>query len=409
LAVRQAMPIAWSELLPQVSVDASVIAEDRSQDRIADFTARGQPEYWIASVRASTLLFGSGRVLASTRQARAQIASAVALYQDAVQNLAVEFTQAYGGARFASESLAAQEESLSNLEEQARFARANLREGFLTRTDVAQAEARVALARADLARAQARVVEANELYARVAGHPPGELEEPGPLRGLPATLEAAQAIAEEEHPALVAAAANVVAANAAIDLAASSGRMRLFIESTNTTYDVSNMNFESGTVGDFNQEYESAVSLRAQIPLFSGGAIRARERQQRHLRNAARFELTDIERRLQESVAVNWSNLDAARARLTASRARLEAADLASRGVRREQQFGQRSMIDVLNQEQERLSSRVAVAEAERDVMIAERTLAASVGMITPLLGLNQAPVSSRDVRRSAPMDNDEW
>mgnify|MGYP001274471531 CR=1 FL=1 len=60
---------------------------------------------------------------------------------------------------------------------------------------------------------------------------------------------------------------------------------------------------------------------------------------------------------------------------------------IASRGVRREQQFGQRSMIDVLNQEQELLEARVGLAEAERDLMVAERSLATSVGMIGPLLG----------------------
>lgn len=379
-AVRQSSPLAWSEILPQVNAEASAIEQDHSEERLA-FNIREQPEYWIATVRVSTLLFGSGRVLASTRQARAQIASAVALYQDAVQNLAVEFTQAYGDTRLARETLAAQRESLVNLEEQARFARANLREGFLTRTDVAQAEARVAQAQADVARAQSRVVESSEFYARVVGHPPGELEAPPEMHGLPESLEGALATAEDEHPALVAAAANLAAADAAVDLAASNGRLRLFLESSNSTFDAVSRS-------DFSQEWESNVSVRATVPLFSGGANRARTQQQRYLRNASRNELLAAQRRVRERVAVSWSALEAARARLQASRTRLEAAELASRGVRREQQFGQRSMIDVLNQEQERLSARVAVAEAERDVTVAERTLAASVGMIAPLIGI---------------------
>jgi outer membrane protein len=76
----------------------------------------------------------------------------------------------------------------------------------------------------------------------------------------------------------------------------------------------------------------------------------------------------------------------------------LEAAELASRGVRREQQFGQRSMIDVLNQEQERLNARVSVAEAERDVIITERALAAATGMVAELLGVDDTPRRNRDV-----------
>ncbi|HCK83260.1 MAG TPA: hypothetical protein DHW63_01675, partial [Hyphomonadaceae bacterium] len=146
-AVREARPLAWSELLPQITLEGSAVDYDRSE-----FNSRSQvrelPNYWLASLRSSTLLFGSGRVWASTRQARAQIASAVALYQDAVQNLALELAQAYGEARAARAALEAQEQTLTNLQEQERFARANQREGFLTRTDVAQAEARVAQARA---------------------------------------------------------------------------------------------------------------------------------------------------------------------------------------------------------------------------------------------------------------------
>jgi outer membrane protein len=383
-AVRQALPQAAAEFLPQITAEAAAIERDSSESRFA-FTIREQDEYWIASVRVSTLLFGSGRVQGTTRQARAQIASAIAQHQNAMQDFTVEFTQAYANVRFSLETLAAQEESLSNLEEQARFARANLREGFMTRTDVAQAEARVALARADLARARANVVEASEFFQRLTGRPPGALAPVAHMQGLPMDLESAYAIAEDNHPALAAAAANVQAADAAVDVAASAGRVRIFLDSTNSTFDAISRN-------DFSQEFESSVSVRATVPLFTGGATTARTRQQRYVREASRYELIDVQRRVRELVAVSWSRLDAARARLEASRARLEAAELASRGVQREQQHGQRSMIDVLNQEQERLSARVALAEAERDVAIAERTLAASVGYLPQMLGIGVEP-----------------
>jgi outer membrane protein len=403
-AVRQALPQAWAELLPQVTADASAIEQDSSEDEFTPaFTIREQPEYWVASVRSSTLLFGSGRVLASTRQARAQIASAVAMYQEAVQTIALEFTQAYAETRFAREALAAQQESLTNLEEQVRFARANQREGFLTRTDVAQAEARVAQAQAELARARARLNEATQLYARIVGHVPGELPAVPALDGLPLNVDDALAYALDEHPALVAAAADVAGANAAVDLAASNGRMRLFLESSNSTFDA------IGGTNDFAQEWESSVSVRVTVPLFSGGANRSRVRQQRYVRDASRYALMDTQRRVSQRVNTSWSQLDSARARVAASRTRLEAAELANRGTRREQQFGQRSMIDVLNQEQERLSARVALAEAERDVVIAERVLASSIGIIAPLLGIYEAANPRRE-RRPSPItrDNDD-
>jgi outer membrane protein TolC len=102
--------------------------------------------------------------------------------------------------------------------------------------------------------------------------------------------------------------------------------------------------------------------------------------------------------------------LESARARLEASQLRLEAAELANRGVRREQQFGQRSMIDVLNQEQELLGSRLAVAEAERELVITERVFASAVGIIAPLLGIENAAHPRRE-RRPGPqiVEDDEW
>lgn len=405
-AVRQTLPQAWAELLPQVSVDASAVEQDSSEDEfLPAFTIREQPEYWIASVRSSTLLFGSGRVLASTRQARAQIASAVALYQQAVQTVALDFTEAYVETIFAQASLEAQEQSLANLQEQVRFARANQREGFLTRTDVAQAEARVAQATADLAQARSRLMQAVQRYTRIVGHPPEHLEPPPPMEGLLTDLESALALAEDEHPALVAAAADVAAANASVDLAAANGRLRLFLESTNSTFDA------IGGTNDFGQEFESSVSVRVYVPLFSGGGNRARTRQQRYVRDAARYSLVDVQRRVREQVIVSWSNLEAARTRLEASQARVEAAELANRGTLREQQFGQRSMIDVLNQEQELLAARLAVAQAQRDVALSERVLASSVGNIAPLLGVERAANPRRERRPGPPVveDNDDW
>lgn len=395
-AVREARPIAWSELLPQITLEGSGVDAERSE--LGPVRTRTQirelPDYWVASIRSSTLLFGSGRVLATTRQARAQIASAVALYQNAVQSLALELAQAYGDSRFARATLEAQEQTLTNLQEQERFARANQREGFLTRTDVAQAEARVAQASADLARARVNVIQADEAYMRITGRPPGALEAPASLSGLPESLDQALDVAEG-HPELVAAIANIEASEAAVDAAAANGRLRVFLETNHSRYDAIESAFDVPRLTtsplsrrlNYEEQSEHQVSLRLSVPLFSGGGIRARTRQQRHLRDAANYELADTQRRIREGAIVSFSQLAASRARLEASRIRLEAAELASRGVRREQQFGQRSMIDVLNQEQELLGARVGLAQAERDMMVAERTLATSVGLIAPLFG----------------------
>jgi outer membrane protein len=390
-AVRESQPIAWAEALPQVSLDASAIRTKRSEPTLA-FLVQNSPKYWIASIHTSTLLFGSGRVWSSTRQARAQVANAVALYQDAAQKLILEVTHAYGDYRRAQAVQTAQDESVENLEAQLRFVTANVEKGFLTQTDLAQARARAAQAHADAALAGARVVEAHEAYLRLVGHAPLALEAPASLSDLPGDIDAALDIAGRENPTIVAAAAAVDAADAGVGVSRANGRLRVTLETDNSVFD----KIDAPTVRD---QSEDTVSLRLAMPLFSGGGLHARTMQQRYYRTAAQADLTEAQRRTHESVMVSWSSLNAARARLDATRTRVAAAEVASKGIRREQDFGQRSTIDVLNQEQELLTARIDLAQAEEDAMIAERTMAASIGRLAALSApdtpVGQAKVSA--------------
>ena len=139
-AAREALPIAWAEALPQISASASANQVYRSE-RTLGFFVRDRPEYWIASINTSWLLFGGGRVMASTHQARAQIASAAAEYQRTAQELLLDVSRAYSGVMFARSVKASQERALENLSEQLRYVDANVQQGFLTQTDHAQAQA----------------------------------------------------------------------------------------------------------------------------------------------------------------------------------------------------------------------------------------------------------------------------
>ena len=374
-AVREELPIAWAEALPQVTLDASAF-DNNSSEASFGLSVREQDEYWIGSIRTSTLLFGGGRAWFSRRQARAQIAEAVARYQDSAQNLVLDVARAYGDVRQEQAIVAAQEQAVANYAEQRRYVNAHLRHGFLTQTDQAQADARYAASRADLALANARLVAANEAFLRLVGRPASALAAPQPLTDIPASLDEALAIAEENNPRILARTANYAASDAAVDVAAAQGRARVTFDTTDSSFAA-----RSGPAQN-EEESESNVTLRLSVPLFSGGEIRARTRQQRHLRDASRSDLEEERRRVHEGVSVAWSNLAAARSREESSGVRVEAAELASRGVLREQEFGQRSTIDVLDQENELLQARIALAQAERQSMVAERELAAELGLL---------------------------
>lgn len=371
-ATREALPQARSEALPQISISGGATASDRdAEDPLQD---GDRNETWSASANVSQLLFGSGRVLASTRAARAQIRGAVADYELALQNLLLDVTRAYADVRQANAVVAARETTVNNLATLLEYAQAQFDAGVVTRTDVAQAQARLAQARAQLVQAQGALAAAVQAYQRLVGRPPANLETPPSVLGLPADLGAALDIAGRESPVLASAIADTELADANVDVAASAGRPRVTLEAGTSL----GADFDD----DLSETSTDSVGVRVSVPLFQGGAIRSRTRASRALRSAANLDLAAAQRAVQEAVTNAWTGLASARATVASARDQVEAAELAYEGIRLEQETGLRSTIDVLNQEQDLLTARLALAQAERDLIVAERQLLAAVGTL---------------------------
>lgn len=374
-AQRQALPLALSEALPQIQLTATasrVFRDDPAQRQ----TGSEKREEWRGSASGSQLVFGSGRVWASSRQARAQIQSGEALYWEAAQSLLFETAQVYADLRQARAVLAAQQKTLENLVEQRRYVEANQRAGFLTVTDLAQADARIAASEGQLARARAGETSAAQAFLRLVGRPPGDLGSPEPVEGLPQSLAEALARAADTRMIVEAARQAERAADAAVDVAAANGRPRLTFEA-----DSAIDNEFNGAEGD--RFIDDLVGFRLSIPFSAGGANWARARQQRALREAARLEIAITLRDIEQGVTSAWANLEAARIVLVSSHEEVRSAELALRGVGREQQAGLRAVIDVLDQEQALLAANLSRARAERDVAVAERQLMFETGSIS--------------------------
>lgn len=372
-ATREALPQALSAALPQVSVNGSATASDRDfEDPLIPDT--GRSESWAAQANVSQLLFGSGRVLASTRAARAQIAGAVADYEGARQTLLLDVTRAYADVLQAQAVVTARETTVSNLQRLLDYAQAQFDAGVVTRTDVAQAQARFAQARTQLVQAQGAMAASVEAYRRLVGRAPAGLQAPPTTVGLPSDLERALSIAVDNSPALISAQADTRLADANVDVAAAQGRLNVTLDAGYAL----GADFDD----DLSESSNDTVGVRVSVPLFQGGAIRSRTRQQRALRSASNLDLAATERVVQESVTNAWTGLTSARAAVESARQQVDAAALAYEGITLEQETGLRSTIDVLNQEQDLLDARLALAQAERNLVVAERQLLAAVGTL---------------------------
>jgi outer membrane protein len=387
-ATREALPLAWSEALPQVSVSAGAFRNDRDSDNPL---LEGDPdESWSANANVSQLLFGGGRVLASTRAARAQIAGAVADYEFAQQTLLLDVTRAYADVLQGETVLAAREESVANLTRLYEYAQAQFDAGVVTRTDVAQSQARLADARTQLVTAQGLYATAAQAYQRLVGRPPSDLQPPPSATGLPPDLASALEQSVDTSPLLISAVAATEEADANVDFAAAQGRMNVTLEAG------------AGLGADFDDDLSEvsndSVGVRLSVPLFQGGAIRARTRAQRALRSASNLDLAATQRAVQESVTNAWTILATARAAVDSAREGVEAAELAFEGVTLEQETGLRSTVEVLDTEEDLLNARIQLARAQREVIVAERQLLAAVGTLSVPSG-GGAPTEGEDGR----------
>ncbi|HSW15360.1 MAG TPA: TolC family outer membrane protein [Solimonas sp.] len=247
--------------------------------------------------------------------------------------------------------------------------------GEATRTDVSQAQARVAGAQAELAGARAALRSSTASFERVVGVAPEALAETAVEPPLPATLDTALQQAQTS-PLLREAQAQQRAAQAGIGLARAAGRPQLFIDAQANTADNTDFGYER-------IDRWSAL-LKLQLPLYQGGAVSAavHEAEAREVQAAALAE--DTAQAIEESVIQAWESLQAARERVPAFEAQAQAAELALDGVRKELEVGSRTTLDLLDAERELLSAQVSLINSRRDRSAAAYRLLAVTGQLEP-------------------------
>ncbi|MBM0169311.1 TolC family outer membrane protein [Altererythrobacter sp. C41] len=259
--------------------------------------------------------------------------------------------------------------------------------GDLTRTDVAQSEARLAVAQSDLRAAQANLIAAREDYIALVGQAPTDLQPPPPLPGLPNTPDEAVTVALENNPDLIAARERAEAAGYDIEVA---GAGRLPRVSLFTGYSYNNY---LGTLGgaivddptlpseDVSQSSSGAqAGVSISIPIFQGGRPAALQRQAQARASAALEDIIAAERDVIAQVRAAYSSWQASLAIIESSQAAVSAADLSLEGVRAENSIGNRTILDVLNAEQELLNAQVELVTARRNAYVAGFSLLAAMG-----------------------------
>ena len=247
--------------------------------------------------------------------------------------------------------------------------------GEVTRTDVSQAEARLARAKADRIQAEGDLENSRTVFERVIGIPPADLKSPNLKYELPEALETAISEASKKSPNVVSALFVEKAARKNVRKVTGELLPEVSLEGT------LRKSADQSSAGSTNESAQILATLT--IPLYQQGAVSSRVREAKQRAAQRRLEYLDEQRAAIETSRSAWEDLQTARARIEAFKIEIESSEIALEGVRQEANVGSRTVLDVLDAEQELLDAQVNLVRAERDEFVAATELAAAVGTLT--------------------------
>ena len=379
-ALDESIVQARTGLRPQVDASASLTASDGQDDGDA---GRGSS----AGLSVSQPLYTGGRVSSQIGAAEADVMTGQQGLRSVEAGIIQAVITAYVDVRRDQERLRISQENVAVLQRQLDEARARFEVGEITRTDVAQAEARLAASRASLASAQAQLAISRASYAAVVGQNPGDLEaEPALEAFLPPAIEDAFDSAEQNNAEILGAEYAERASAARVAVARSS-RLPTVTASGSLGFagTTAQQSFipPTGAGGAFD-DYRRSVSGRVSVsvPLFTGGLISSQARAAQERNNADRQAIEETRRRVLRTVSQAWNSLIGARANLEANEEQVRAARIAFEGVRQEAQVGLRTTLDVLNAEQELRSAELSLVNARREEYVAAAVLLSAMGKL---------------------------
>ncbi len=388
-AIDELVPQARAGLRPDVSASVSASYTRTDGPNTPGLDANGDGVFEIppsdgveerdtgsASIGVNQTLYSGGRIARGIDAAEANVRSGREQLRAVEQSVLGSVIQAYVDVLRDVEILRIREANLQVLRRQLEESNARFEVGEITRTDVAQSEARLAQSESDLAGAQAQLSVSRAVYAAVVGQAPADLEQPPALPGVPADFETALDIGLAENPGILSAQYELQAAEAQAAQARSA-----YLPSIGLSASYGGSDDLSSFDVTRNTSFQAGATLS--VPLFTGGLNRSRVAQALEQANAARIAIRGQERTVLQNVSSSYAQIVQANAQLAAGEEGVRAARIAAEGVRQEQQVGLRTTLDVLNAELELRNAEITLVQARRNQYVAQAALLTAMGRLS--------------------------
>ncbi len=394
-ATDEEVPQALSNWRPTVTLSGDIGRErtDSSGSSVEYTTPK------TAKATVSQPIFRGGRTIAAVRRAENKVRAQRARLNSTEQEVLLSAVGAYMDVFRDAAVVGLKVKNEQRLRRQLQAARDRFEVGEVTRTDVSQAEARLARATAERFGAEGDLISSRAVYRNIIGEVIGKPSSPSPLEGLPANEKEALSLAGAQNPDVVSADFDEKAARDNINLVGGELLPELSLKgSLSASEDGRSSTSETNS---------AEIMAELTVPLYQAGSVFSRLREAKQIASQRRLKLDEARRNALEDATSAWESLQTERARVRSFEAEVRANEIALEGVQTEALVGQRTVLDVLDAEQELLDAQVNLVRSRRDETVAGFELKSAIGQLTARS--LELPVKLYDFERHYKGVRDKW
>ena len=377
---KEDVKISQSQFLPSLTLSGS-----KSQENTEKLTDRNKTNSAITDVdpRTQSLnieqkVFQGFAGIASLEKSKIGLNLADAKLLKTEQDILYKAVQAYSGLIFADEKFKINQNNVNLLERQVETDQARIERGQITLADLAQSESSLAGAQAKFIQARNEAITSKLIYEKIIG-PINDLSNLNKKSDLdfeiPIDLSAAIKISKINNPNLIISKLEYKQSEKDVTIARSD-----LSPSATLSYNSSKTDDVSSAINERDKE-----TLKATIswPIFNGGKNAASLNKSKNLKNRKKLLHDNAMKTNQTDVASAWSSLQSSRSLLNSVKLQVKAAEIANEGITVEYESGiGRSTLDVIQSNSILLSSKINLADSERNYLLSQFRLLQSVGLL---------------------------
>lgn len=389
---------SWVSAREQIGVSTSTsdltgtvkITGNQSHSDSSTTSGFKQSQYASAAITLSKNLYDGGQTAENSKLAQYNLDAATASYSNSEQALILKTIEAYLDVVKAQREVSLHADNLARLESHVKAAEARVRAGAATPTRVAESNARYARAQSDAIASAANLQNAEDNLHSLTGIELRDLSLPAALSSLPDTLLEAENIARAEHPNIRKAIANELSASQQFNTLAAAVKPTVSLSLSASSKD------KTGTAGDLD---DMSAQIVFSSPFLTTNATRAKSRSVSASHAQSKFARDEAIRSVDVDLRSAFRNVNTTRIRLDAVTSELEATRLVARGIVSEVTFGQKTILDQLDAEQDVNAAELRLVTAEHDIILASYRFKAAMGQLSAVnLGLGDVLPSLTDL-----------